>query len=79
MYAWDEPGVGKFVTFMAIEGVFYFCLVFIYELGWFRKFVYLLRKKKIINVVEDGHLAAVSMFKCTQIYFVPDLAQVYLG
>lgn len=58
MYAWTEPGIGKFVTFMAIEGFVYFGLVFIYELGWFRNIKYMLQKKKTVNVVSDAAPAA---------------------
>ncbi|XP_063961818.1 phospholipid-transporting ATPase ABCA3-like [Lytechinus pictus] len=53
MYAWEDPGIGRFVIFMAIEGVVYFALVFIHELGWIRNIRYLLQRKKAINVVED--------------------------
>ncbi|XP_071508675.1 phospholipid-transporting ATPase ABCA3-like [Diadema antillarum] len=53
MFAWEEPGVGKFLTFMAVEGIVYFALVFLLELGLFRNIKYLLRMKKPVNTVED--------------------------
>lgn len=63
MYAWEEPGIGKFVIFLAIEGVVYLVLVFIHELGWFRNLRYLLQKKRAINVIEDTPANTVSLIQ----------------
>ncbi|XP_072043597.1 phospholipid-transporting ATPase ABCA3-like [Amphiura filiformis] len=44
--AWEKPGIGRYLTFMAFSGVLYLCLVFLAEMGFFRKIWYTVKGRK---------------------------------
>jgi len=37
--AWNNPGIGRYLIFMAWEGLFFFCLVLVIEFGVLRRLV----------------------------------------
>jgi hypothetical protein len=41
--AWELPGIGRYLTFLFIQGVFYFSLTFMIELGVPNKILYALK------------------------------------
>jgi ATP-binding cassette subfamily A (ABC1) protein 3 len=41
--AWEKPGLGRYFTFMTLQFVVLFSLVFIYELGLLRKIFYVIK------------------------------------